>query len=177
MSWDADGNRRSPEEGFDAVFDRAPEKCVSGVIDVMYFIFLIIPHSVETQEKWLCGCTSLLNVCVCVCSVKAALTTHQGSSPWVTQPTWLRESRWWFGYSGALVHCDQCVTMVLLGHSVFQNSLSVWWHPLLNQKNRNHPSRSEVLICFVQQTGEMSDWVRVCTVLVARYHSVPYVSV
>lgn len=64
MSWDADGYRTSPEKGFGEVVDGAPEKCVRGVIDVMCFIFLIIPHSAETSERWLGGCISFLNVCV-----------------------------------------------------------------------------------------------------------------
>lgn len=65
MSWDADGYRISPEKGCDAVADGALEKCVSGVIDVMCFISLIIPHSAETPERWLGGCTSSPK-CVCV---------------------------------------------------------------------------------------------------------------
>lgn len=57
--------------GIAEVLRKAPaqwltEKCVSGVIDVMCFIFLIIPHTAETLERWLAGCTDFLDVGVFV---------------------------------------------------------------------------------------------------------------
>ena len=56
-----------PRKGFGAVLGGAREKCVSGVIDVMCCIFLIIPHSARTSERWLGGCASFLNACALPC--------------------------------------------------------------------------------------------------------------
>lgn len=107
MSRDADGYRRSPEKGGGAVADGPLKKCFSGVIDVMCFIFLIIPHSAETLgERWLGGCTGFLNMCVLVCLFSAGSSDNSLGLCLVSQTgELLLECRWRYGWVvlGALV--------------------------------------------------------------------------